>query len=397
MTHKKDTSVLGQLQKVLVDEQTFLKSVVQECLQELLRAEFDRFINAGYYERSAARQGLRNGSYVRALKTRVGSLELCVCRDREGQFQTELFGRYQRSEQSLLLSLIEMYLQGVSTRKVSKIVETLCGLSISKSQVSDLCKSLDSQLRVWRNRRLEQRYPYLVIDARYEKVRTPNGVVSRAVMIVIGISDSGHRSILSVDIGDSESESTWSDVFKKLKERGLHGVAYAVSDEHRGLVKALNRYFQGAMWQRCQVHFIRNFLSKLNRKDARRFLPLLKDMFSATSYQEAIRRKTALLSELQSKREDVASWLDEQIESCLAVYNLPPSHRRRMKSTNMLERLNQELKRRSHVVRIFPNEASCIRLIGTLCQEASEAWETGKCYLTFDKELSTVQKLVAVS
>jgi transposase-like protein len=349
--------------------------------------QFDRHINAAPHERSSERRGLRNGSYYRSLKTRVGSIELNVCRDREGRFRTELFRRYQRSEQAFLLSMIEMYIQGVSTRKVSNIVETLCGITVSKSQVSELSKSLDTQLHTWRNRQLTERYPYLVVDARYEKIRTAKGVVSHAVMIVIGISEHGHRSVLSVELGDSENEATWSDVFNKLKARGIKGVEYVVSDDHQGLVNALERHFQGVVWQRCQVHFIANFIRKLKRRrDIKIFLPLLKDIFTASSYQEAQRRKQILLSQLEKDNNDAAHWLDEEIESTLSVYHLPAEHRRKMKSTNMLERYNQELKRRSRVIRIFPNETSCLRLMGTLCQETSEAWETGKRYLIFDKE-----------
>lgn len=393
MTQKQNNSISSELQTVLLDEHTFLKTLVQECLQQLLKSEFDKHINAAPHERSSERRGLRNGTYYRSLKTRVGCIELNVCRDREGHFHTELFRRYQRSEQAFLLSMIEMYIQGVSTRKVSNIVETLCGITVSKSQVSELSKSLDSQLHTWRNRQLTEVYPYLVVDARYEKIRTSKGVVSHAVMIVIGISEHGHRSVLSVELGDSENESTWSDVFNKLKARGLKGVEYVVSDDHQGLVNALERHFQGVVWQRCQVHFIRNFIRKMKRRrDIKTFLPLLKDVFLASSYQEAQRRKQILLTQLEGNDNDIVTWLDEEIESTLSVYHLPAEHRRKMKSTNMLERHNEELKRRSRVIRIFPNEASCIRLMATLCQETSEAWETGKRYLIFDKEQKVIIK-----
>jgi transposase-like protein len=393
MTQKQNNSISEELQTVLLDEHNFLKTLVQECLQQLLKSEFDRHINAAPHERSSERRGLRNGSYYRSFKTRVGSIELNVCRDREGCFRTELFRRYQRSEQAFLLSMIEMYIQGVSTRKVTNIVETLCGITVSKSQVSELSKSLDSQLHSWRNRQLTEVYPYLVVDARYEKIRTSKGVVSHAVMIVIGISEHGHRSVLSVELGDSENEATWGDVFNKLKARGLKGVEYVVSDDHKGLVNALERHFQGVAWQRCQVHFAANFIKKMKRRrDIKIFLPLLRDIFLASNYQEAQRRKQILLTQLENENKDAAQWLDEEIEATLSVFHLPAEHRRKMKSTNMLERYNEELKRRSRVIRIFPNEASCIRLIGTLCQETSEAWETGKRYLIFDKEQKEVIK-----
>jgi len=223
MTQHKDTSLVKEFQKVLLDDKDFLKNLLTDSLQSILQAEFDHFIKAGPYERNKDRRGYRNGSYLRSVKTRVGCLELEVCRDRDGLFQTELFHRYQRSERALVSSMIEMYLNGVSTRKVSKIVEELCGHGISRSHISTITGDLDKQLNQWRTRKLEKEYPYLVIDARYERIRSDTKVVSKAVMIVIGISDQGYREILSVDIGDSENEVDWGRVFKHLKDRGLKG------------------------------------------------------------------------------------------------------------------------------------------------------------------------------
>jgi len=386
MTQEKDTEIPANLQTTLLDEHHFLSGLVQACLQELIKSEFDRYINARPHQRSADRRGIRNGYYTRSFKTRVGRLELTIYRDRLGQFRSDFFNRYQRSEQAFMASMLEMYLQGVSTRKVSKIGETLCGTVVSKSQVSELTKRLDTQLDTWRNRRLNEGYHYLVVDARYEKVRTKQGVVSQAVMLVVGITEDGHRAILSVEIGDSENESSWDDVFKGLKNRGLRGVKYAVSDHHTGLVNALHRNFQGVAWQRCQVHFVRNFIMKLSRRDLKFYLPLLKDIFSAADEKEALRRKEQLVIKLEEKYPKVATWIDENIESCFTVFHLPVEHRRKMKSTNMLERFNEELRRRSRVIRIFPNCASCVRLVASLSQETSEIWETGRRYLDFDKD-----------
>jgi transposase-like protein len=221
MTQRKDRSLARELQKVLLDDKDFLKNLLEDSLQSVLHAEFDRFIKADHYERSKDRQGYRNGTYSRRLKTRVGCIELEVCRDRDGLFQTELFHRYQRSEKALVLSMVEMYLQGVSTRKVSSIVQELCGFEISRSQVSSLAGELDKKLKGWRERKLNKEYPYLVVDARYERIREARGVISKAVMIVVGISCDGYREILSIDIGDSENESDWGQIFKRLKDRGL--------------------------------------------------------------------------------------------------------------------------------------------------------------------------------
>ena len=386
MAQRKDTSIVKEFQKVLLDDKDFLKNMLADSLQSFLQDEFNRFIKAGHYERSKDRRSYRNGSYTRSIKTRVGQIELEVCRDRDGLFQSELFRRYQRNEQAFVLSMIEMYIQGVSTRKVSKIVEELCGHGISKSQVSELARDLDTKLNLWRERKLIRSYPYLVVDARYEHIRTTSGVVRKAVMIVIGISDEGRREVLSIGIADSENEVDWGDVFRQLKDRGLYGVKFVVSDQHQGLVNALQRHFQGSLWQRSQVHFIRNFISKMGRKDSRKYLALLKDVFSAAGREDAIVRKERLVEVLESKKPAVSRWIDEQIESCLSAYNLPASHYRKMKSTNMLERLNQELKRRSRVIRIFPNEASCLRVLGTICMEQSEEWETGRRYLKMKED-----------
>ena len=222
---------------------------------------------------------------------------------------------------------------------MKNVVEALCGTRVSKSMVSNLAKEIDENISKWRSRPLTAEYPYLVIDARYEDVREDGLVGSQAVLIVIGISETGHREILSVDMGDSENEQEWRGVFQRLKARGLEGVEYVVSDSHQGLVNALKREFQRTNWQRCQVHFMRNFMSKLSRKDSKKYVPKLKDIFTAPDIEQARERKERLLCELESIKPRVADWLDEGIESCFAVYSLPIEHR--MRSTNMIERFNQ--------------------------------------------------------
>ena len=378
---QEDSRIVKQIQQVLLDDTDFLKTLVGEVLQKTIEKEFTDHIQAEHYERSANRKGYRNGSYPRTINTRVGPIELNIYRDRDGQFQTELFRRYQRSEQALILSMVDMYINGVSTRKVKKVVENLCGVNISKSFVSSMSKELDVTIQKWRNRPLNRNYPYLIVDARYEDIRCEGVVQSKAVLIVVGISETGHREILSVEIGDSEQAREWERVFRQLKERGLSGVRYMVSDDHSGLVKALRHQFQGVGWQRCQVHFIRNFMSKLSRKQTAKYISKLKDIFSAPQIELARERKENLVMELEVEKPEVAQWLDENIEYCFSVYSLPEAHRRRMKSTNMLERFNQELLRRSRVIRLFPNIDSCLRLFGSLCMEQSEQWQTGVKYL----------------
>ena len=390
----KYNGLVKEIQKVLLDDADFLRHLVQENLQKILEAEFENYLQASPYERTENRRGYRNGSYRRTLKTRVGTIELDVVRDREGHFKTELFRRYQRNEQALVLSMVEMYLQGVSTRKVKHVIESLCGSNICKSTISNLTKELDETIKRWRDRKLEKAYPYLVVDARYEHIREEiEGVVkSKAVFIILGIDQNGYREIISVEVGDSESEDSWHKIFSDLKSRGLKGLKYLVSDDHKGLVNALRRSFQGIKWQRCQVHFIRNFMSKIGKKNSQEYLELLTDIFEAPDLQSARERKERLVTALELKKPSVANWLDEEIEFCYTVYSLPKAHRRRMKSTNMIERLNQEIKRRSRVVRIFPNEASCIRLIGALCMEQSEEWLSGRKYLDMSLTLDLEQR-----
>lgn len=268
-----------------------------------------------------------------------------------------------------------MYFSGVSTRKVHKLMQELCGLDVSKSQVSDLVKTLDEQLNAWRNRLLTGKYMYIIFDARYEKVRENGHVVSKAFVVAIGITEEGMREIIGCYVIDSESESAWNEVISNLKERGLHGVKFVVADDNKGLKKALGKHFQDVLIQRCQVHFMRNFISKLSHSNRAEGIRLLQDVFATTTKEDAISRAEKLREYLLSiDKESVADWIDEHVEESLVILALPREHHRQMKSTNMLERLNQELKRRSRCVRIFPNVESCLRLLGALCQETSEEW-----------------------
>ena len=261
-------------------------------------------------------------------------------------------------------------------------MERICGTNISKSLVSKLVCTLDEELIPWRNRPLTKKYPYLVVDARYEKVRENGRVMSKAVVTVIGIGEAGVREVVGCWIIDSESYEGWNGCFVSLKERGLHGVEYVVSDENKGLRKALMRQFQGVKLQRCQVHFMRNLLSRLPRKDHSEGVQLLKEVFAAHTKDRAMHNSKLLIEYLLSKKkEHIADWIDENIEDALVVLDLGIEHRMKMKSTNMIERHNQELKRRTKVVRIFPNEASCLRLITAYSQEVSEHWCSRK-YLT---------------
>jgi transposase-like protein len=304
----------------------------------------------------------------------VGKLDLLVPKDREGQFQTELFERYQRSEKALVLSMLQMYIEGVSTRKVSAITEALCGLEVSRSQVSALSDKLDEELSAWRLRPLSKAYPYLVIDARYERVRRAGQVVSQGVLVAVGIGEDGYREVLGAWVAESESEASWGQVFAELKQRGLRGVRYVVSDDHRGLVRAIERHFQGAGWQRCQVHFLRNALSLCGSQQKSLVAALLKNITEAPTREAAMTAIRQTTAELGKRAPKVARLLEEHGEEILSVYALPESHRKQMRTTNLLERQNQELKRRTRVVRVFPNEESCLRLVTALLMETNEEW-----------------------
>jgi len=393
MTHREqDIELVEILQASCADGDDPLRLLLAHTLQRVLEEEITSFLNAETYERTDKRKGYRNGYKTRTLKTRVGRMELMVPKDREGRFQTELFDRYQRSEKALTLAIIEMYVQGVSTRKVKKITEELCGLEISRSQVSRLTKGLDEEIAIWRNRPLNKEYPYLVVDARYEDIRNGLHVTSQGVLLVVGVSKEGYREHLGVWNADSENEGSWTVAFRELKDRGLKGVEYIVSDDHSGLVKAVKRQFQGVIWQRCQTHFIRNVLSMVSKKDRPKILAYLKEITGSTSLESARKRIRETVDALEITHPKVAEFLDTHGEEILGVYALPESHRKRMRSTNMLERYNQEIKRRTRVVRIFPNKQSCVRLVAALAMETNEEWMARR-YLKMNEELPTYKKV----
>jgi putative transposase len=370
------------VQGALLDDSGFLREIVQRVLQEVLEAEMTEHVGAAPYERVEGRTGRRNGHKPRALRTRVGTLNLLVPQDREGTFSTRLFSRYQRNEKALCLALMEMYLEGVSTRKVKDITEALCGTSFSKSTVSSLAGSLDSELGAWRGRRLEaEAYPYLFLDARYEKVRVDRRVVNQGVLVVSGVRDDGFREILGVEVANTESEATYQELFRSLKRRGLSGVELVVSDDHEGLKAAIARHFQGASHQRCQVHYARNLLGMVGVTRRKELAEGLRGVFAAPSREVALGLASELADRWRGGYPGVAEHVEEHIEECLTCLAFPESHRRRIRTTNSLERFNQELKRRTRVVRIFPNREACLRLVSALAVEQSEEWLTGRRYL----------------
>jgi putative transposase len=377
------------VQGILLDDASFLKEIVERVIQELLETEMTEHVGAAPYERVVGRTGHRNGHKPRTLRTRVGTLNLMVPQDREGTFSTRLFARYQRNEKALVLALMEMYVEGVSTRKVTEITEALCGTSFSKSLVSSLAGRLDSELQAWRSRRLEaEAYPYLFVDARYEKARVGHRVVSQGVLVVSAVREpDGFREIVAVEVSDTESEASYQELFRSLKARGLRGVELVVSDDHEGLKAAVARHFQGASWQRCQVHYARNLLGMVGPAKRKECASDLKAIFAATSREQALSIASAMAEKWRSEKgaAKVAEHLEEHVEECLSCLAFPEGHRQRIRTTNGLERFNQELKRRTRVVRIFPNQEACLRLVTALAAEQSEEWLTGRRYLNMEE------------
>ena len=378
MTVKDATQGTADLKALVASDPDFVRSLMRSALQEVLEAEMSETLGAAKGDRTEARLGYRSGYYRRTLVTRVGKLELRVPQDRDGRFSTELFERYQRSERALVAALAEMYVQGVSTRKVKAITEELCGHSFSASSISAINKRLDAGLAQFAGRRLEEPYPYLILDARYERIREAGVIRSQAVLIAVAVGWDGRRSILGVELANRESRSSWRDFLLGLKERGLHGVEFVVADDHAGLRAALREVVAEASYQRCYVHFLRNALDYVPRKVGDDCLQELRWLYDRRDLGEARRDLAAWLAKWQAKYPKLTSWVEENIEETLTFYRLPRQHHKHMKSTNMLERLNEEIKRRTHVVRIFPNTDSCLRLVRALAVEIHENWQIGR-------------------
>jgi transposase-like protein len=384
MTVRKLKAVPRRLEALVAQDRDLLKALVKEALEQVLQSEMTEFLGAGPGERAEGRNGYRAGYYGRGLITRVGKIELRVPRDRNGEFSTALFERFQRSEKALVSALAEMYIQGVSTRKVKAITEELCGHSFSASAISAINKGLDEALTKFARRKLTEDYPYLILDARYEKVREDGVIQSQAVLVAIGINWEGKRQILGVELANRESQTSWREFLLALRQRGLTGVEFVVSDDHAGLKKAIAEILPEAAWQRCYVHFLRNALDYLPRKADDDCLQELRWLYERRNLAEAQRDLAAWLGRWQKKYPKLTDWVEEHIGSTLTFYRLPRLHHRHLKSTNMLERLNEELRRRTRVVRIFPNAASCLRLTRALCAETHEAWLEDNRYLNMD-------------
>lgn len=370
-----DVTVSESLMPSLLERPNALAQLVESALQQVLEAQMTEHLGADRYERNDERGGYRNGYRERQLYTRVGPITLRVPQTRDGSFSSDIFSRYRRSEQAFVLGLMEMVVNGVSTRKVSEITEALCGTSFSKSTVSRLTMNLEPRVNAFLSRRIDDAYPFLVVDALFTKSRCEDRVMSKAVLVVGGIKSDGYREVLGVSIGDAESAATWNELFAALKRRGLRGIDFVVSDDHAGLVEAITKQFSGATWQRCQVHLMRNMLGHCPSRERSALAAAAKLIFASTDVQEARRHRDDFVKRFAKTASKAVACLEDGFEDAMAVMALPEKYRRRLRTTNMMERLNEEIRRRERVIRVFPNDASALRLIGALLAEMSEVWQ----------------------
>ena len=383
MTHRMQTTALDQIGQLLAD-QGFdgLADALRVLLNEVMKIERAAVLGAGPYQRVEGRTGYANGYKPKTVQTRVGALTLAVPQARGVEFYPSALEKGLRSERALKLALAEMYVQGVSTRKVAAITEQLCGLEVTSGQVSRAAQALDEELEKWRSRPLGET-PYLILDARYEKVRHGGSVRSCAVLVAIGIAPDGKRSVLGTAVSLSEGEVHWRGFLADLQGRGLHGVKLVVSDAHGGLKPALDARLVGVAWQRCQFHLMRNALAFVPRPEMQaEVVADLRAVFDAPDRPEADRQLGQAVQKYQASAPKLSAWLEANLPEGLAVFALPRAHRRRLRTSNMLERLNEELKRRTRVAGLFPNDASLLRLVSAVLMEVSEEWETNRKYLT---------------
>ena len=374
-----------EIQALLLDDRgEAFKSILQASLNKILQAESAEQLKAAPYERSDERTDSRNGSRDRELNTRLGKITLHVPRHRNVPFKTLVFDNYSRSEAALVASMAEMVVNGVSTRKVSKVMETLCGTSFSKSAVSEVCKDLDKAVKEFRSRPLEGDYPFLTVDATYFKVRENSRVISKAFMIAYGTNGQGHREILGFGVYANESSATWTDFLMGLKKRGLTGLLMITSDAHEGILNAIGKVFPTVPWQRCQFHFIRNITDKAPKKYQAGLRAELQEMFNCKTMAEARKVRDRIMEDYRDVAESAMVCLDEGFESSMTVMLLPVGLQRYYRTSNHIERLNKELKRRSKVIGIFPNEDSVMRLMGSVLIECHDAMLAGRA--VFSKE-----------
>jgi transposase-like protein len=376
--HLENRTIDGAVELLKVNGFDVLADAVTVLLNSAMVAERTDYLGAAPYERNPDRVSYANGYKDKQLKSRLGTLPLKVPQTRDGEFYPHSLERGLRSERALLLAIAEMYVQGVSTRRVKRIVEELCGLEVSSSQVSRAAAELDEMLEAWRNRNLGG-YRYVVLDAQYEKVRQGGQVLDAAVLIACGVDGDGRRDVLGCSVSLSEAEVHWRAFLSELKDRGLYGLELIVSDAHEGLQAARKAVFPSVPWQRCQFHLQQNaghYVPKMSMRSA--VAADIRAIFNAPDQDEAERLLGKFLARYEKIAPALTRWAETAIPEGFTVFGLPPSHRRRLRTTNLVERLNEEIRRRTRVARLFPNEAACLRLVSAVLMEISEDWQTAE-------------------
>jgi transposase-like protein len=383
MTYQEDFILPSEmLEQIASQGFDILPELIRIVINAAMQVERQNYLGAAPFERSPERRGQANGYKPKTVKTRLGEVTFDVPQVREGGFYPEALEKGLRSERALKLTLAEMYVQGVSTRKVSAIIEQLCGTEVSSSQVSRATVSLDKTLEAWRKRPLAE-IVYLILDARYEKVRQDGQIRDAAILIAIGIDRAGKRSILGVSVSLSEQEVHWRTFLQSLVARGLGGVQLITSDDHSGLKAARLAVFGGIPWQRCQFHLQQNASAYVPRRDMlAEVADDIRTIFNAPDRANADIYLAKTVQKYAKTASRLANWMEKNIPDGLSVFSFPAEHRRRIRTTNALERVNKEVHRRTQVVSIFPNETACLRLISAILMEIDEEWQTGKIYLT---------------
>jgi len=377
MTHQDDYTLLQDLAEQGLET---VPELLRVLINQAMQAERAKYLNAGQYERTEDRKGHANGYKPKTVRTRVGEITFAVPQVRESGFYPSALEKGLRSERALVIALAEMYVQGVSTRKVKAITEELCGLDVSSMQVSRAAAQLDNVLQEWRERPLGE-ITYLYVDARYEKVREAGQVRDAAVLVASGITPEGERQILGVSVSLSEHETHWKAFLKGLKDRGMTGVKLVTSDDHEGLGAARRAVLGSVPWQRCQFHLQQNAGAYLPKQSMRLEVAAdIRSMFNAPDRQTAEEFLQAAIQKYATSAPRLSAWLEENLSEGFSVFDFPLEHRRSIRTTNSLERINKEIRRRTRVVGVFPNESSCLRLISALLMEISEEWQIGKHY-----------------
>ncbi|MGV8025292.1 MAG: IS256 family transposase [Anaerolineaceae bacterium] len=377
MTHQEDYNLTSDLMEKGLDA---VPELMRVLINNVMQVERSKYLQAGEYERTEERKGHANGYKPKTVRTRMGEITFAVPQVREGGFYPSALEKGLRSERALVATLAEMYVRGVSTRKVKAITEELCGVEISAMQVSRATAQLDGVLQEWRERPLGE-IMYLYVDALYEKVREAGQVRDAAVLVATGITSQGERQILGVSVSLSEHESHWKAFLKGLKERGMHGVKLVISDDHEGLGAARRAVLGSVPWQRCQFHLQQNAGAYVPKQAMRMEVAAdIRSMFNAPDRKPAEEFLQAAIQKYAVTAPRLSAWMEDNLAEGFTVFDYPLEHRRSIRTTNSLERINKEIRRRTRVVGVFPNEASCLRLVSALLMEISEEWQIGKHY-----------------